>query len=93
VPVVTLDGAIGDLRRYAERRIVLKIDAEGFEPNINAGAMSPLNSGRVALVVWECGEAFAAGGRHAAMAHMAGFLSDCGFRHLRPAANAAPTVL
>jgi FkbM family methyltransferase len=93
VPVVALDGAIGDLPKQAERRIIIKIDAEGFEPNIIAGAKSLLKSGRVALIVWECGEAFAAGGRQDAMAHMVGFLSECGFRHLRPAADGADSPL
>lgn len=93
VPVVTLDGAIGDLQKQAGRRIVLKIDAEGFEPNIIAGAKSLLGSGRVALVVWECGEAFAAGGRRAAMAHMTAFLGDCGFQHMRPATDGADSPL
>jgi FkbM family methyltransferase len=93
VPVVTLDRALGDLRKQAERRVVLKIDAEGYEPNIITGAKSLLASGRVALIVWECGEAFAAGGRQPAMAHMVGFLSACGFRHVRPTANGADSPL
>lgn len=87
VPVVTLDGALAKLGKAAGRRVVLKIDSEGFEPNIVAGAAALLQSGRVALIVWECGDAFAAGRRRAAMAQMVTFLSDCGFRHVRPAAN------
>jgi FkbM family methyltransferase len=87
VPVVTLDGALARLGKAAGRRLVLKIDSEGFEPNIVAGAASLLQSGRVALIVWECGDAFAAGRRHAAMTQMVAFLSDCGFRHVRPPEN------
>lgn len=69
------------------RRIILKIDAEGFEPNIIAGAKSLLESGRVAMIVWECGDAFAAGHRRGAMVQMVDFLNECGFRHARPAEN------
>lgn len=88
VPVVTLDKALPSLQALAGRRLVLKIDAEGFEPNIVAGAVSLLASGRVALVIWECGEAFGVGPRRTAMARMVAVLSACGFRHLRPADNA-----
>jgi FkbM family methyltransferase len=83
VSVVTLDGALAKFPKLAGRRLVLKIDAEGFEPDIVAGAASLLKGGRVALVIWECGEAFLAGPRRAAMAQMVGFLSACGFRHFR----------
>jgi len=84
VPVVTLDGALARFAKLAERRLVVKIDAEGFEPNIVAGAPSLLLSGRVAMIIWECGEAFLAGKRRGAMAAMVAFLSDCGFCHFRP---------
>jgi FkbM family methyltransferase len=87
VSVVTLDGALGNLEKHRDRRLVLKIDAEGFEPNIIAGAKSLLESGRIALVVWECGDAFAGGHRQAAMVQMVGFLGECGFRHARPPEN------
>jgi FkbM family methyltransferase len=89
VPVVSLDGALADLGKAADRRIVLKIDAEGFEPNIIAGAKSLLQAGRIALIVWECGEAFAAGPRQAAMMEMVAFLSTCGFRHKRPSESSS----
>lgn len=84
VPVVTIDAALAKLQKAAGRRLILKIDAEGYEPNIIAGARSVLASGRVALVIWECGDAFQSGPRHAAMTQMVAALSDCGFRHFRP---------
>jgi FkbM family methyltransferase len=89
VPVVTLDGALASLQTPVDRRIILKIDAEGFEPNIIAGASSLLTGGRIALIVWECGGAFVEGRGHAAMARMVAFLSDCGFRHFRSPENAS----
>lgn len=93
VPVVTLDVALGNLQQRKGRRLIVKIDAEGFEPNIIAGAESLLKSGCVALVVWECGDAFAAGQRQAAMVQMVGFLSECGFRHMRPTVDAADSPM
>ena len=57
VPVVTLDRALIAFPRAASARIILKVDAEGFEPQVLAGAKSLLRSGRVAIIVWECGRA------------------------------------
>jgi FkbM family methyltransferase len=84
VSIVALDGALKNLQRPLERRIILKIDAEGFEPNVIAGASSLLQGGRVALMIWECGSAFAEQQRRGAMIAMVTFLSACGFRHFRP---------
>jgi FkbM family methyltransferase len=82
VPVVTLDEALARFPQAAGRRIVLKVDAEGFEPQVVAGAASMLRSGRVAMIVWECGHAFADGPERDAMRDMVGNLSALGFRHL-----------
>jgi FkbM family methyltransferase len=82
VPVVTLDEALSRFPQAADTRIVLKIDAEGFEPQVIAGAASTLRSGRVAMIVWECGHAFADGPERDAMREMVASLSALGFRHL-----------
>ena len=87
VPVVTLDGALANLGKAEPRRLILKIDAEGFEPNVIVGAQALLAAGRVALIIWECGPAFAEGLGRTAMVQMTALLSDCGFRHLLPAAD------
>ena len=87
VPVVTLDEALARFPQAAGRRIVLKVDAEGFEPQVVAGAAAMLRSGRVAMIVWECGHAFADGPEHDAMRDMVGSLSALGFRHLVPSAD------
>ncbi len=87
VPVVTLDGALADIGVPAQRRLVIKIDVEGFEANVILGAQSLLASGRVALIVWECGRAFAEGLGRRALAQMATLLSAYGFQHFRPAAQ------
>jgi FkbM family methyltransferase len=84
IPVVTLDSALADLGKQAHRRIILKIDAEGFEPNVIVGAQSLLAAGRIALIIWECGNAFAEGLGRRAMQQMAALLGECGFRHFQP---------
>ena len=63
VPVVTLDGALANLQKPADRRLILKIDAEGFEPNIIAGAKSLLT----AALRWSYGNAAALFSRGADM--------------------------
>ena len=63
------------------------IDAEGFEPQVIAGAKSLLRSGRVALIVWEWGSAFVEGHERTALADMVAFLSECGFQHFQPPAH------
>jgi FkbM family methyltransferase len=87
VPVVTLDGALANMGREAPRRLILKIDAEGFEPNVIVGAQALLAAGRVALIIWERGPAFAEWLGRTAMMQMAALLSDCGFRHFLPPAG------
>jgi len=84
VSVVTLDTALVNLRVRAGRRLILKIDAEGFEPNVVAGARALLEGGHVALIVWERGNGFAEGTGRAAMVEMTAYLDACGFRHFRP---------
>jgi Methyltransferase FkbM domain len=86
VPVVTLDSAFAGMGGEP-RRLILKIDVEGFEPNVIVGAQALLAAGRVALIVWERGPAFADGLGRGAMIGMAALLSDCGFRHVLPPAN------
>ena len=85
VPVVTLDGALANMAKEAPRRLIIKIDAEGFEPNVIVGAQALLAAGRVALIIWERGPAFAEGLGRTAMIQMTALLSDCGFRHFLPA--------
>lgn len=84
VAVVTLDEALARFPQAAGRRIVLKVDAEGFEPQILAGAAAVLGSGRVAVIVWECGHAFADGPERDAMRDMVANLSALGYRHRLP---------
>jgi FkbM family methyltransferase len=84
VPVVTLDTALGHFPLTAGARLILKVDAEGFEPQVIAGASELLNSGRVALIIWECGYAFLDGAERSALIEMIDSLSKRNFRHFRP---------
>ena len=58
VPIVTLDGLMAERDALQARRVLIKIDVEGFEPETIAGARDLLQSGRVAALVWEHGRAF-----------------------------------
>ncbi len=84
VAVVPLDAALASLPQHAGRRIVLKIDAEGFEPNVVAGAAALLGGGRVAAIIWECAHAASSEQGRRTMTAMTTFLSGYGFRHFRP---------
>jgi len=87
VSVVTLDAALTRFPQTAGRRIILKIDAEGFEPKVITGANALLRSGRVALIIWEFGQAFADGAEREGMVSALGSLSALGFRHVRTASQ------
>jgi FkbM family methyltransferase len=78
VPVVTLDAVLANVS-FAGRRLIIKIDAEGFEPQVVAGARAVLASGRCDLVIWECGHS-----PQGEIASTVETLSTWGFRHLRP---------
>ena len=84
VPMVTLDRALVQFPELTSTRIILKVDAEGFEPQVIDGARSLLRNGRVAVVIWECGHAFTTGPEREAMQRMVSALSDLGFHHVRP---------
>lgn len=83
VPIVKLDDALASLPNAATGRVILKIDAEGFEPQVLAGAQSLVRSQRIALIIWERGSAFADGPERYAMVKMVDDLSEKGYRHFR----------
>ncbi len=84
VPVLPLDLIVGERAELANRRIIMKIDVEGYEPEAIAGAEALLAGGRVAAVIWEHGSAYcAAGGRGAAMESLCVSLERHGFRQYR----------
>jgi FkbM family methyltransferase len=84
VPVLPLDLIVREREGLAGRRIIIKIDVEGFEPEVVAGAAGLLDAGRVAAVIWEHGSAYAMNGsRGEAMAALCRALEDRGFRQYR----------
>jgi len=83
VPVLPLDLLLAERPELAERRIILKIDVEGFEPEVIEGASATLDSGRVASVIWEHGSAFLNGERREAMMTMCAALEARGYRQYR----------
>jgi hypothetical protein len=52
------------------------------------GAQALLAAGRIAVIIWECGPAFAQGLGRTAMMQMTALLSDSGFRHFLPPVGA-----
>lgn len=84
VPVVTLDDTLDAFPESRSARLVLKIDAEGFEPQVIAGARRLLEARRIASIIWERGAASALNANRAALGQMVDLLDRRGFRHFRP---------
>ena len=59
VPILSLDMFVDQRADLAEGRILLKIDVEGFEPEVLAGADNLLASGRVAALILEKSDFYA----------------------------------
>jgi FkbM family methyltransferase len=87
VSVISLDAVLARFPESSDRRVILKIDAEGFEPAVIEGATELLKSGRLAIIIWESGEAFLDGLERDDMLAMVDSLNDHGFCHLRPASQ------
>ena len=58
IPVVTIDEELAARPALAGRRVVVKIDVEGGEPEAVAGMERLLASGKVAAVIWERGTSY-----------------------------------
>jgi hypothetical protein len=83
VAIVPLDRALAAFPESASARILLKIDAEGYDANVLLGARALLESGRVAAVVWETGQHYREPGkRREAMSSALALLARCGFRNM-----------
>lgn len=81
VPIVTVDQLMAERSDLAGRRIVMKIDVEGFEAQVLAGAKQTLESGRVALLVWERGNDYRDPARREEVEQSIAWLSSLGYRH------------
>ena len=58
VPVVTIDQILADRPTLMGRRTFIKIDVEGIEPEVIAGAMETLATGTVMAIIFEKAEAY-----------------------------------
>ncbi len=83
VPIITLDGLLAERPALATRRCLIKIDVEGFEPQVVAGAKRLLESGRVAALIWEKGRAFESEPSQTHMRQMIAYLTSLGFTQHR----------
>jgi len=81
VPVVSLDELLAERRDLDGRRLVIKIDVEGFEPEVLQGARRAFESGRVGLLVWERGHDYRRPERRDAVDRAVDWLAGLGFRH------------
>ncbi|MBL8669069.1 MAG: FkbM family methyltransferase [Alphaproteobacteria bacterium] len=82
-PMATLDSLLAARPALQGRRVFLKIDTEGLEPEVVAGARDLLDSGRVAAVIWSRGRRFdREADRNRLLAMMDG-LKARGYRHCR----------
>lgn len=81
VPVTTLDLELAKRPALQGRRLYVKIDVEGFEPQVVAGAQQTLRSGQVAAILWEKGNAYATEPFLGNMLRMMQALSSLGFSH------------
>jgi FkbM family methyltransferase len=80
VPIVPLDMLLENRPEIATGgKVMIKVDVEGFEPEVVTGATKLLGSGQVAAIVLEKGESFAAPERWAAFDAMTRILRDHGF--------------
>ena len=81
VPMMTVDQVLAERPALAQRNVVLKIDVEGYEPEVIKGCKDLLASNRVKLIVWEKGFDQRNPERRKAYEEMARELARCGFGH------------
>lgn len=81
VPLVTLDQLLDERPELSGRRVMIKIDVEGFEPQVLAGARRLLESGQVAAIIWEKGRAFDEEPGRSALTAMVHALDELGYSH------------
>lgn len=83
VSVTTLDLMMALRPKLQNRRLFLKIDVEGFEPQVVAGGADLLRSGHVAAILWEKGNAYASEPFLGNLRRMMAALTSLGFTHHR----------
>ncbi|HSV30261.1 MAG TPA: FkbM family methyltransferase, partial [Candidatus Omnitrophota bacterium] len=81
ISLVTIDGCLDRVPDLAGRRVIIKIDVEGSEPEVIEGARQAIESGRVAAIIWERGTQYDEGERRQAVLDMVRDLEAKGFTH------------
>lgn len=79
VPTLALDDLLAGIAAVAGRRLLVKVDVEGAEPQVVAGAAGLLDAGRIAVLMLERNAAYPDPGHHAAFQGMLDGLSARGF--------------
>jgi len=82
-PIVTIDSLVERLPELARRRTFLKIDVEGHEPEVMAGARRLVQSGRVEAIVWERGRTYDREPHTGRLLAMMRELAELGYAHHR----------
>jgi FkbM family methyltransferase len=81
VPVVSIDQLLAERKDLDGRRLAIKIDVEGLEPEVLQGATKALEGGRVSFMVWERGYDYRQPERKEAVEKSIAWLSKLGFKH------------
>ncbi len=82
-PLIAIDQLLNERPQLANRDVFVKIDVEGFEPEVIEGMRGLLASRRVKAIVWEYGRAFQTGERRRKMLRMVDCMVDHGFLQWR----------
>ena len=81
IGVTTLDRLLSQRAHLRWRRVILKLDVEGYELEVLSGARELLSSGRVAAIVWENGEFYERAARDVRTTKLVDLLNSFGFEH------------
>jgi FkbM family methyltransferase len=83
VPVTTIDDLLAARPELSGRRVLMKIDVEGFEYEVLCGGRRLLQSGRLAAVMWEKGQSYAQPAGHQKLMKLLEEFACYGFRQYR----------
>ena len=83
IDMTTLDQVLADRDWLRWRRILLKVDVEGHETEVFAGARQLFSKCRIAAVIWEKSEFHEAAAQARRTSMVFDFLNAYGFRHYR----------